>query len=289
MMETQGRALDRVGFVGLGNQGGPMAHRIVRGGFDVSVWARRPNALDEFRESGCDVATSLRELAETCPMIAVCVTTDDDVRSVTLSHGGLVESMPPGSTLAVHSTVHPDTVREVHDVATARGVAVLDAPVSGGNAAAIAGRMTVLCGGATALVDRWRPVFATHAAIIERLGGIGAGQVGKLLSNALSSLTLGASMWALDSASTLGLDRDVAFRLLLASSGDNFMLHHVPAIEAGGAAMAASLLRKDLDLYAAIVRNGDGAGATMARVADEALRLVEELASRQRDGQSSNT
>lgn len=212
---------ERVGFVGIGNQGGPIALRIRAGGFPLTVWARRPEARAPFQEVGAVRAGSLGELGRSCSMVAVCVTTDDDVRAVTLGPEGLLAAMGSGTSLAVHSTVHPATVRSVAEAAGERNVTVLDAPVSGGGASARAGTMAVLLGGSSEVVERWRPVLSTFATSIEVLGDVGAGQLAKLVNNALSAVTLGSSLQALGAASELGLDRDAVYRVLTALSGDS--------------------------------------------------------------------
>jgi 3-hydroxyisobutyrate dehydrogenase-like beta-hydroxyacid dehydrogenase len=208
-------------------------------------------------------------------MVAVCVTTDDDVRTVTLGADGLLAAMAPGSSLAVHSTVHPDTVAAVHAAGAAAGVSVLDAPVSGGNAGARAGTMAVLLGGEPDVIERWRPVFATFATTVEVLGGIGAGQRAKLVNNALSAVTLAASLDALQAAEELGLDRDAAYRVMRASSGDSFMLRRAPMIDDHGAGLAAARLRKDLSLLQELARPEQSHASTLAATADRAVTGLE--------------
>src|SRR4029079_19179880 len=128
---------------------------IGRGGYPLWVWARRPEGLEEDVAEGARGARSVSGLGASCDLVAVCVTTDDDVRAVVLGPDGLLAAMAPGSSLAVHSTIHPDLVREVAAAGEARGVAVVDAPVSGGNLAAKAGTLAVLIGGNEADVQRW--------------------------------------------------------------------------------------------------------------------------------------
>lgn len=268
----------RVGFVGIGNQGGPIAERILLGGYPLTVWARRPEAMEPFTAAGATAAASLAELGASCPMVAVCVMADDDVRQVCLGPDGLLAAMAPGSTLVVHSTVAPSTVRDIAATAAEGDVAVLDAPVSGGNAGAKAGTMAVLLGGPADVVDRWRPVLATFASSIEVLGDVGAGQLAKLVNNALSSVTLGASLWALDVATALGLDREATFRVISASSGDSFMFRRTPDVIARGVGMAASRLRKDLTLFGQLVPHGDANGAALVAAAENAVADMERRA-----------
>jgi 3-hydroxyisobutyrate dehydrogenase len=269
---------ERVGFIGVGNQGAPIAMRILQAGHPLTVWARRPEALADFRAAGADVATSIADLAASCPMVAICVTTDADVLEVTLAEGGLLPSMTAGSTLAVHSTTHPDIIKRVAAAGAERGIAVLDAPVSGGNAAAEAGTLAVLVGGDPETAERWRPVLATYSASAERLGDIGAGQLAKLVNNALSAISLATAIQALDSAEAQGLDRTAMHRAMLASSGESFMLRQVPHVLANYATRAAPRYRKDLTLYQGVVDPSDSAGQALAAQADAAVALLEGIA-----------
>jgi len=144
----------RVGFVGLGDQGGPMARRIADAGFSTTVWARRPATLHPFASTPATIAASPADLGRTSDLVGVCVVNDDDVRAVLLGPDGVLAGMGPGSIIAIHSTVHPQTCREVADAARATGVSVIDAPVSGGGQVAAAGQLLVLVGGEEADVER---------------------------------------------------------------------------------------------------------------------------------------
>lgn len=269
----------RVGFVGIGSQGGPMAMRIVRAGYPLRVWARRAEAMHEHLAEGAQAAASLAELGSSCELIGVCVTTDADVRAVVLAPEGLMASMAAGSSLAIHSTVHPQLVREVAEAGKARGVTVIDAPVSGGSSAAMAGTLSVLVGGDESDVQRWRPVLETYAGSIEVLGAVGAGQLAKLVNNALSVANFGSSLRAVAAAEELGLDRAAMLRVLQASSADSFMLRVVPTLTMEGLEFGTSRYRKDLDLlYEAITGTPDA--VALAGVAATGLQHLESLVER---------
>ncbi|WP_280364150.1 NAD(P)-dependent oxidoreductase, partial [Nocardia abscessus] len=130
----------RVGFIGLGSQGAPMARRIVEGGYPTTLWARRPAALEPFADTAAVTAASPAALAARSDLVCLCVVGDADVREVVTGDNGVLAGLAPGSIIAVHSTVHPDTCRELAESAAAQQVAVIDAPVSGGGAAAAGGR-----------------------------------------------------------------------------------------------------------------------------------------------------
>ena len=273
-----------MGFVGLGNQGGPMALRIAQAGLPLTVWARRPDVLAEFVRAGAVRAETLHELGAASSLVAVCVTTDDDVRQVVLGAvdsdvvtGGLLAAMAPGSSLAIHSTAHPETVRQIAKLCARRSVSVVDAPVSGGNIGAQAGTMAILVGGEAEIVDRWRPVWATFASSVSLLGGVGAGQHAKLVNNALAAANLGTALRALDSAQRAGLDRVVVGEVLAASSGASFMLGAARGANAEGLSLAAARLRKDVAIYADVLTPDDEDGAALAAAAEVAVRYLEEL------------
>src|SRR3954452_305371 len=125
----------RVGFIGLGSQGGPMARRVVGGGYDVTLWARRPATLAAFADTPAKTAQSPAELAAASDLVCLCVVGDDDVREVMAGDHGVLAGLAPGGIVAIHSTVHPDTCRELAESAAKHGVLIIDAPVSGGGPA----------------------------------------------------------------------------------------------------------------------------------------------------------
>jgi len=269
---------EHCGFVGLGDQGGGIALRMAQQGIPLTVWARRPEVLGRLIDAGATVASSLAELGSSCPLVAVCVRTDDDVRDVTLGEGGLLAAMAAGSSLAVHSTVAPATVRAVAAEGAARGIAVVDGPVSGGSAGAAVGQMSVMAGGDPEAIERWRRVWQTHASQISVLGGIGAGQLAKLVNNALSAAHLGLALQALGSSAELGLDRAALGEVLGGSSAASFMVGIARVMPPEGKVQAASLLRKDVDLFRQIAQGPEAEALAVA--AEAAVVHLERLAAR---------
>src|SRR5262249_27064473 len=147
-----------VGFIGLGSQGGPMARRIVESGFPLLLWARRPDALMPFKDTLAQVVGSVAELGAGAEHVGVCVVDDAGVRQVCAE---LIPAMRAGSRLAIHSTVHPNTVIELAKDAAARGISLIDAPVSGGGPGATARTLTVMMGGDEQAIAAARPIFET--------------------------------------------------------------------------------------------------------------------------------
>lgn len=208
----------RVGFIGLGDQGAPIARRILEAGFRVALWARRAETLTPFAGSGAIVKASPAALAADCDLLGICVVNEEDVKQVLLEQGALA-AMRPGGLIALHSTLLPGAVVELEALARARGVDLLDAPVSGGAKGAKAGTMTVMVGGAAEALERARPVLATFATHITHLGPPGAGQLIKLLNNNLAYANLSLGIEALELARALGMDAVAAARIIRTSSG----------------------------------------------------------------------
>jgi 3-hydroxyisobutyrate dehydrogenase len=156
-------------------------------------------------------------------------------------------------------------------------VSVIDAPVSGGNKAATDGTLAVLLGGEPGDIDRWRPVLATFAASTERLGGVGAGQLCKLVNNCLSVANLAAALRAVDVAEALGLDRDAATKVFAASSGDSFMLRVVPHMTPPGLELAADRYDKDVGLFEQLAGSAGADAEALAVTAREATSYLDTL------------
>lgn len=247
----------RCGFIGLGSQGAPIARRMIDAGLPTTLWARRPESLDPYRETPARFAASIAELGEAAEHVGVCVVNDDDVREVCLD---LIPAMRPGSRIAIHSTIHPETCRGIERLAAEREISVIDAPVSGGSPAAEAGTLTLMLGGDPEAIAAARPVFETFGRLIVRLGEVGAGQHAKLINNTLLAANIGLTDMALAAGAQLGVAPDALVELLMASSGRSFGLEvrarmPVPTSFAHGAA----LLKKDVRLLGEVLGERDAA------------------------------
>lgn len=255
----------QVGFVGLGNQGAPMARMIGRGGFDLYLWARRAASLEPFKDTGAAAAERLADLGERCDLIGVCVVNDRDVEQVVLEPEGLLNSMRPDTILVIHSTVHPGTCQRVAERAGQVGVHVLDAPVSGSGQAALSQTLSVLVGGDEAVFARARPVFECYGNPISHLGPLGSGQMAKLLNNVAFYANLRAAATVLTVADEFGMDRNALIEVMKASSGRSMGLD--TAAGDLSSAMVDHILtmgRKDLDLAGDIVPAGSALATLVA-------------------------
>lgn len=270
----------KVGFIGLGDQGRPMAEMIFKAGYSLYLWARRPASLEPFAESAAITVASPKELGEICDLVGVCVMNDDDVREVVLGDGdGVLYGMSPGNIIAIHSTVMPDTIVELDKLARERGVDIIDAPVSGGGDGAYTRSLTVMGGGDAAAFARAKPVFDTYGNPVELLGPAGAGQLLKLLNNNLVQANVALAMHALDIAEALKMDRQATGKILQVSSGNSRGLDiAMNVFEAGKEAsfVPPVMIEKDHDHFMDVLRDLGIEPTYLEDVAGEGVRMMVE-------------
>ena len=253
-----------------------MAHRIIKGGYQTTLWARRPESLAPFADTTARIADSPAKLAADSDLVCLCVVGDADVDGLTDGQDGLLAGLKPGGVIAVHSTVHPNTCRGLAKKAGAQGVSVIDAPVSGGGVAASEGRLLVMVGGDTAVVEHCRPVFGTYADPVVHLGDLGCGQSTKLLNNLLFTANLGTAAAALSLANALGISTNCFAEVVSRSSGNSFALNAISGT--GGldqlAGHAGTLLQKDVRLIVDLADSASAHAGAVLDAADAALSLM---------------
>jgi 3-hydroxyisobutyrate dehydrogenase len=198
----------RAGFVGLGDIGRPMARRLVLAGIETTVLDLVKAPVEELVREGAKAAASPRELAARSEVIGVCVRDDADVRAVCCGEEGLLAGASAGSVIALHSTILPSTVREVAKAAVERGAGVIDACITGGAAAAAAGRLTYIVGGDPAHLERCRPAFEASAAKIVHTGPLGSGAATKLCNNLMTYLAWTSAFESMLLARAAGLSQE---------------------------------------------------------------------------------
>lgn len=209
------------GFIGLGSQGAPIARRMIEAGFPTVLWARRLGSLLPFLDTQAEMARSISEVGARATHVGLCVSDDAAVLEVCEQ---LLPAMRPGARIVIHSTTLPETCKTVARKAQARGVSVLEAPVSGGAPAAQAGALTVMTAGDLSVLEAARPVLDAFSRRIIHLGEYGAAQGAKLLNNTLLAANLALAHQAIAAGVGLGLERAAFIELLQASSGRSFGL-----------------------------------------------------------------
>jgi 3-hydroxyisobutyrate dehydrogenase len=173
----------RVAFLGLGVMGHPMAGHLARAGHRVTVYNRTASKAQAWvAEHGGAAATTPREAAADAAIVFACVGNDDDLRAVVLGPDGAFAGMAAGAIFVDHTTASAAVARELHAAARARGLHFVDAPVSGGQAGAVNGQLTVMCGGDAEPFETMRPVAMAFARAVTRIGGSGAGQLAKMVN-----------------------------------------------------------------------------------------------------------
>jgi 3-hydroxyisobutyrate dehydrogenase len=245
-----------VGFVGLGTMGRGMARRVVGAGLSVEVFDISQPAVDELVAAGASAAETLEALGASRQVLAVAVFDDDQVRRVLgIPHkSGLLAQASPGTVILIHSTIHPDTCRELADLARRLDVAVIDAPMTGNPDAAAAGQLSVMVGGDAEALAIARPVLTAYSARITHLGLVGSGQIAKIANNLAIAVTLRGAREALALAGALGISSDAMLPLLASGGADSWVARNWRTIGEtadaypGGPQGLADLTYKDVSL-----------------------------------------
>ena len=235
----------RVGFVGLGNMGGAMAVNVAGAGHDVVAFDVRDDAIAAVvaQAPSARAAGSLAAVAEHADVIDVVVVDAAQVDAVTLGPDGLLASARPGTVLAVHSTLHPSVVQRLAGAAAAvgTGVAVLDAPISGGVQGARDATLCIMVGGDVAAFERARPVFESAGNLVLHLGDVGAGLAAKLARNLVGYVTMLAAQEGHRLARATGVDLATLDRILDHTGALSPMMRGLLAVYGGDAAYSAGV------------------------------------------------
>jgi 3-hydroxyisobutyrate dehydrogenase len=176
----------KVGFIGIGNIGAPIAGQLLKAGHSLIVHDLRREAADALVSAGATWSDSVAAVAEECEVLATCLPGPAQIEQVCLGPGGIVSHIKPGGLYIDHTTNSPPLVRRVHEMLSAKGVAMLDAPVSGGMEGAQTRELLVMAGGDPAAFERARPLLDAVAKRVIYTGGIGTGSIAKIMHNSAS-------------------------------------------------------------------------------------------------------
>jgi len=247
-----------IGYIGLGNMGGPMAANLVAAGHEVVGFDVDPAALAAAVANGVIPAASAQDAAASAPVTITMLPAGAQVREVYRGEEGIIAAAPEGALLIDCSTIDVATARAVHQAAAEAGRAMLDAPVSGGVAGAAAGSLTFMAGGAEDAFARAQPVLEAMGRTIVHAGGPGNGQAAKVCNNMILGISMIAVAEAFSLGEKLGLDAKTFFEITSKASGSCWaMLNHLPVpgiVESAAAnrdfkpGFTAAMMVKDMGL-----------------------------------------
>src|SRR5918912_1358830 len=188
---------EKVGFIGLGIMGRPMARNLMEAGYDLVLYNRTREKAEELASGGAEVAASPREVAEKSGVVITMLPDSPDVHDVVAGEGGVLEGIREGALLVDMSTISPVVTEELAAEVRERGASMLDAPVSGGDVGAIEGTLSIMVGGSEEDFERAKPLFEVMGATVNHVGPTGAGQVTKAANQVVVALTIEAVSEAL--------------------------------------------------------------------------------------------
>lgn len=256
--------MEKVGFIGLGNLGKPMAKRLVTMGCDLTVYDIKEEPLNELVEMGAKGVASARQVAETCKLIIITVMDEAETEEVILGKDGIITTMKPGTVIAIMGTVSPRLCKRMDTEVAKKGSSVIDSPVSRGPGAPEVGTLTIMVGGRKQDYDRCLPVLKLLGKRIFHLGPVGSGEVAKLFNNLVLCVNLIVTMEAFTLAKSAGIDIEHAREIMMVGSGHSHALEQWGKMTSGSGGKAPEGLvkmhNKDLTLA---VQLADALGADL--------------------------
>ncbi|HEX6959829.1 MAG TPA: NAD(P)-dependent oxidoreductase [Ferrovibrio sp.] len=270
----------KLAFVGLGVMGYPMAGHLVKAGHSVTVWNRSTEKADRWvaEHKGSKAATP-KEAASGAEFVMACVGNDDDLRSVVYGDNGIYAGLAKGAVFVDHTTASADVARELHAKAKASGFGFVDAPVSGGQAGAENGQLTIMCGGDAADYDRVKPVIQAYAKMQNLMGPAGSGQLTKMMNQiCIAGLVQGLSE-ALAFGRASGLDLFKAVEVISKGAAGSWQMdnRHKTMIEGKfDYGFAVDWMRKDLGICLAEARR-NGTSLPVTALVDQFYAEVQQM------------
>jgi 3-hydroxyisobutyrate dehydrogenase len=262
----------KLAFLGLGVMGYPMAGHLAAAGHDVTVYNRTPAKAAQWvaRHRGASAATPAAA-ARDADLVMMCVGNDDDVRAVAAGPEGALAGMVAGAILVDHTTASATVAREIHAVAAARGCAFLDAPVSGGQAGAENGKLTIMVGGDDEPFRRAEPILGHYARAVTLMGGPGSGQLTKMVNQISIAGLVEALAEAIQFATRAGLDVERVLDVIGKGAAQSWQLDNRGRTMAAGKfdfGFAVDWMRKDLSICLAEARE-NGAQLPVTALVDQ--------------------
>ncbi len=252
--------MSKIAFIGLGNMGAPMALNLIKAGHEVAVFDLVAPAMDPVVKAGARGAKSATDAASGAQVVISMLPASQHVESLYLGEEGLLTRIADGALVIDCSTIAPQSARKVALAAAARGLDMVDAPVSGGTGGAVAGTLTFIVGGEPAVFERARPVLEQMGKNIFHAGACGAGQVAKIANNMMLGIQMAGAAEALALGVANGLDPAVLSDIISKSSGRNWafelynpwpgVMESAPAARGYAGGFGVDLMLKDLGLAA---------------------------------------
>ncbi len=249
---------EKIGFIGLGAMGQPMAKRLIAAGYKLVVYDLRKEAIEALVQKGAEEASSAKEVAEKCRKVITIVPNSPAVEEVVLGPQGLIERAQAGDILIEMTSAYPPSTLKINQALKAKGVHMIDAPVSGGVIGAEAGTLSIMVGGEEAIFEACRPILSVLGKNLFYMGRIGAGHAMKAINNFLSATTLAATSEAIILATKLGLNPQRVVEVLQVSTGRSyatevkFPKYILPRTYNSG--FALGLMGKDIDTVTRMAR-----------------------------------
>ncbi|MBC7133612.1 MAG: NAD(P)-dependent oxidoreductase [Roseovarius sp.] len=270
----------KLAFLGLGVMGYPMAGHLQAAGHDVCVFNRTAAKAEKWvAEHGGRHAPSPRAAAEGAEFVMACVGNDDDLRSVCLGEEGAFAGMAKGAIFVDHTTVSARVTRELHDAAAALGLGFVDAPVSGGQAGAEKGQLSIMCGGDEATYARAEPVMQVYARLCRRLGESGAGQMTKMVNQIAIAGLVQALSEALHFAEKAGLDGRAVVEVISQGAAGSWQMsnrYETMIADKWDHGFAVDWMRKDLGICLAAA-DEVGASLPVTALVDQFYKDVQKM------------
>jgi 3-hydroxyisobutyrate dehydrogenase len=282
-------AAQNVTFLGLGVMGQPMAGHLARAGHRVTVFNRTAAKSQAWvAEYGGRSAATPREAAAGASIVFACVGNDDDLRSVVLGDDGAFAGMRRDAVFVDHTTASAAVARELHAAGRARGLHFIDAPVSGGQAGAVNGALTVMCGGDVAPFEQIQPVAMAMAKAVTRIGESGAGQLAKMVNQVCIAGLVQGLAEGIAFGQKAGLDMKLVLEVIGKGAAQSWQMDNRGATMADGAfdfGFAVDWMRKDLGLVLDEAR-GNGAKLPVTALVDQFYADVQAMGGRRWDTSS---
>ena len=279
----------KTAFIGLGVMGYPMAGHLKKGGHDVTVYNRNPAKAKQWvDEHGGSSAPTPAAAAQGADIVFCCVGRDSDLRQVTLDKDGAFGAMAKGSIFVDHTTASATIARELAAAAKAQGFDFIDAPVSGGQAGAVNGKLSIMCGGEQVAYARVEPVMAVYAKLAKLLGPAGSGQITKMINQICFGAVLQGLSEGFSFARASGLDIEAVVEVISKGAAQSWQMDNRWKTMAAGEydhGFAVEWMRKDLGIVLDEARN-NGVSLPVTAMVDQFYAEVENLGGKRWDTSS---